>query len=207
MLQAAGALKLAIDLMQLPSQVRSVRSAPLPDNVRVLLRIASGDEEITSQAAEWAGRSPAIVREAAAFFIEQILLYPGADSYRVLGSTPEAPYSELRHNMALLLRWLHPDRDPEQQRAVFSARVTRAWNDLKSKERRAAYDRLQRLSMATKSNRAATSPRGHAPNLGWNYGRLHGGQAVSSWSLRMYSNQGRGFLRRILLQMFGRSTL
>src|SRR5262245_9540173 len=150
MLQAAGALKLAIDLLQLPSQVRSVRSASLPADVRVLLRIVAGDEEITSQAAEAAGRSPVMVREAAAFFIEQILLYPGADSYRVLGSTPEAPYSELRHNMALLLGWLHPDRDQEQQRTVFSARVTRAWNDLKTKERRAAYDR-QRVTMAKAS--------------------------------------------------------
>ena len=199
MFQAAGTVKLAIDLMQLPSQVRLVRAAPLPDDVRVLLRIASGDEEIASQAAEWAGRRPAIVREAAAFFIEQILLYPGADSYRVLGSTPESPYSELRHNMTLLLRWLHPDRDPEQQRAVFSARVTRAWNDLKTEERRAAYDR-QRLST---SSPAATSPRGHAVN--WH--RPHSGHPVSSWPPRIYSNTGRGFLRRLLLQMFGRISL
>jgi hypothetical protein len=205
MLQAAGALKLAIDLMHLPSQVRSVRSAPLPDDVRVLLRIVSGDEMITSQAVEWTGRSRDVVHEAAAFFIEQILLYRGADSYRVLGSTPEAPYSELRHNMALLLRWLHPDRGPEQQRAVFSARVTRAWNDLKTKERRAAYDRLRRVSNATKLSRTATSrPRGHAPTLQRNYSR-HSGHAVASWSL--YSEKGRGFLRRILLQMFGRITL
>src|SRR5262245_40477964 len=202
-LQAAGALKLAIDLMHLPSQVRSARSAPLPDDIRILLRIASGDEKITSQAAESAGRSPAIVREAAGFFIEQILLFPGADSYRVLGSTPEAPYSELRHNMALLLRWLHPDRNPEQQRAVLSARVTRAWNDLKTKERRAAYDsRLRRLSMGTKSSHITTSRR-HAPNLGWNYALPRSGQAVPPWSVRVDSDKSIGFLRRLLLQMFG----
>src|SRR5262245_49513222 len=167
---SGGVLKLAIDLMHLPSQVRSVRSAPLPDDIGILLCIVSGDKKITSQAAESAGRSPAIVREAAVFFIEQILLFPGADSYRVLGSRPEAPYSELRHNMTLLLRWLHPDCDPEQQRTVFSARVTRAWNDLKTRERRAAYDRL-RLSTASKLSHATPSrSRGHAPNL-WNYGR------------------------------------
>jgi hypothetical protein len=189
MLQGVGALKLAIDLMHLPSQVRLIRSAPLPDDIRILLRIASGDEELTSQAAEWVDRSPATVREAAAFFIEQILLYPGADSYRVLGSKPEALYSDLRQNMALLLRWLHPDHDPEQQRAVFSARVTRAWNDLKTKERRAAYDRLRGLSMATKSGQTSR-PRRNAPNLGWRY-RSNLGRA-----------KGGGFLRRILLQMF-----
>ena len=88
-----------------------------------------------------AGRSRDTVREAAAFFVEQILLYPGADSYRVLGARPDATYGELRRNMALLLRWLHPDRDRQGERAIFAARVTRAWSDLKTPERRAAYDR------------------------------------------------------------------
>ena len=43
-------LKMAIDLMHFPSQVRLMRSAPLPDAVLTLLRIVAGDEEATSQA-------------------------------------------------------------------------------------------------------------------------------------------------------------
>jgi hypothetical protein len=70
--------------------------------VLILVRIAAGDEEATREAAESAGRPRYVVREAAAFFIEQVLLHPGADSYRVLGARPEAPYGELRRNMALL---------------------------------------------------------------------------------------------------------
>ena len=136
-----AALKLAIDLVHFPSQVRSLRSAPLPDDVLILLRIVAGDEEATSEAAALTGRSRDTVREAAAFFVEQILLFPGADSYRVLGARPDATYGELRRNMALLLRWLHPDRDCQGERAIFAARVTRAWSDLKTPERRAAYDR------------------------------------------------------------------
>ena len=54
-----------------------------------------------------------MVRLAATFFIEQILFAPHADSYRVLGASPQASASELRRNVALLLRWLHPDLDPE----------------------------------------------------------------------------------------------
>ena len=144
-------LNMAIDLMRAPSQVRLVRSAPLPDDVLTLLRIAAEDEEATSQAIEATGRSRETVREAAAFFIEQILLYPEADSYRVLGARPEASNSELRRNMALLLRWLHPDHDPQGERSVFAGRVTRAWNDLKTQERRAAYDRSRRIALLDKS--------------------------------------------------------
>ena len=86
------------------------------------------------------------MRNAAAFFIEQILLAPGADSYRVLGGNAQASNSDLRRNMALLLRWLHPDMEHNGtgDRSVFAARITLAWEDLKTAERRAAYDALQK---------------------------------------------------------------
>src|SRR5262245_20692262 len=107
-MHGAVSVRAAIDLLHLPSQVKRVRSACLPDDVVVLLRIASGDEDATSQAAQAIGRSAETVREAAFFFVEQILLSPDADSYRVLGARPEATTGELRRNMVLLLRWLHP---------------------------------------------------------------------------------------------------
>ena len=156
-----ASLNMAIDLMRAPSQVPLVRSAPLPDGVLTLLRIAAGDEEVTSQAIAATGRSRETVREAAAFFIEQILFYPEADSYRVLGARPDASKSELRRNMALLLRWLHPDHDPQGERSVFASRVTRAWNDLKTEERRAAYDRSRRMAALDKSL-TRKKPRAHA---------------------------------------------
>lgn len=140
------ALKIAIDLMHVPSQVRLFRSEPLPDGVLLLLRIAAGDEEAERTAAEFAGRSRETVRRAATFFIEQILFAPDADSYRVLGATPQANAGELRRNVAQLMRWLHPDLDPEGRRSVFTGRVTTAWNNLKTPERRAKYDDLWRRS-------------------------------------------------------------
>jgi hypothetical protein len=43
--------------------------------------------------------------------------------------------------MALLLRWLHPDVAGGTERSVFAGRITAAWDDLKTPERRADYDR------------------------------------------------------------------
>ena len=167
------AIKVAIDLMQLPSQARRIRSAPLPDDVVVLLRIASGDKEAISQAAEKLGRSRETLREAAVFYVVQILLFPDADSYRVLGARPEATNGELRRNMTLLLRWLHPDLDPKGELSIFAPRVTRAWNDLKTPERRADYDRLQRKSLADKSFlRKKGRPSTQSDRQGFNQ-RLH----------------------------------
>ena len=96
------ALKVAIDLMHVPSQVRLLRSEPLPEGVLMLLRIAAGDEETEQAAIALTGRSLENIRRAAMFFIEQILFAPNADSYRVLGTAPGASASDLRRNVALL---------------------------------------------------------------------------------------------------------
>lgn len=151
------ALKIAIDLMHIPSQVRLVRSGPLPDGVATLLRITSGDTEAEIEAADFTGRSRDAVRQAATFFVEQILFAPDADSYRVLGVGPRASAAELRRNIALLLRWLHPDLDPRGERSMLIRRVTTAWNDLKTLERRTAYDAQLRASSARRKSRTAKS--------------------------------------------------
>lgn len=140
MMSGRTALKLAVDLVHVPAQVRLIRSEPLPEGVVVLLRIAAGEAEAEQEAAAITRRSPETIRRAAAFFIEQILFAPEADSYRVLGADAAASAGELRRNAALLFKWLHPDRDAHGARAVFASRVTGAWNDLKTPERRAAYE-------------------------------------------------------------------
>ncbi len=142
------ALQIAIDLLHIPSQVGFVRSAPLPDGIAMLLRIAAGDEEAELRGAALVHRSRDVVRQAAAFFIEQILFAPHTDSYRVLGATPHASAGDLRKNLALLTKWLHPDRNARNDRSIFIDRVTAAWNDLKTPERRATYDRARQRAMS-----------------------------------------------------------
>jgi hypothetical protein len=201
------ALKLAIDLLHFPSQVRRVRSIPLPDGVVDLLRVTAGDEEIIKHATALTGRSRETVCEAAAFFAEQVLLFPEADSYRVLGARPGATNGELRRNMTLLLRWLHPDRDPWGERSVFATRVTRAWNDLKTPERREAYDLVQRKARSDKSvlgkkkdSRTQSKRQRFVPRL--EGGILYGGS--NRPNLRNDRGSPRGFFRRAFLLLFRR---
>ena len=122
----------------------------------LLLEIAAGLDEAVDAASELTGRSPHLMRQAAQFFIEQVLLYPDADSYRVLAVGPAAPASELRRNMALLLRALHPDLSANETRALFAGRVTRAWEDLKTPERRNAYDSARSRIGAPAERRAVS---------------------------------------------------
>jgi hypothetical protein len=139
MIERAAAIRIAISIMRTPSRVRQVRWEPLPEGVNLLLRIAAGDRAAEHEAAALTGEPPAVLHDAAIFFIQQILLSPDADCYRVLGAAPGAAGTELRGNMALLLRGMHPDIQDGLQ-SVFAHRVISAWDALKTPERRSAYD-------------------------------------------------------------------
>jgi len=185
------ALKVAIDLVQVPSRVRRQRSLPLPDGIPIVLGIAAGDETALTEAANLVDRPSALIRNAAAFFIEQILLSPDADSYRVLGTNNTATAGELRRNMALLLRFVHPDTKPADCRSIFAGRVTRAWEDLKSSERRAAYDKIA-----------------HAPDVKPRSTNRAGGRRpfknhASRRSADVWENERRGLVRRAVSLLLG----
>jgi curved DNA-binding protein CbpA len=158
-----------------------------------LLCIAAGEQTEVSAAIASTGRSCDVVQDAAGFFIEQILLHPKADSYRVLGASSDATTAELRRNMALLMRWLHPDLDPQGRRSMFASRVTLAWNDLKTAERRAAYDRQNRSS-ATKITRIKSRKSSRRTRLAASRGHAHG-------QSRRFAYEKQGFLQRLFAWM------
>lgn len=138
------ALDAALALFKDPVSARRVPHITLPQGVDLVLAVAVGDEEALAAAGRRSGMGRDTLQQAAGFFIEQALLFRDADSYRVLGAARGAGHDELRHNMALLMRWLHPDlqslRSGPLDREVFAARISRAWEDLKTEERRGAYD-------------------------------------------------------------------
>lgn len=133
------ALGVALALARAPSLVQLVRRRSLPHDILVLIRIAGGCQETCQQAAQTSGETPTYIRDAAISYLMQILLYPGADSYRVMGVQQNAPQEMLREHMRWLMLWLHPDRNSSWD-SVFTQRVLRAWEDLKTPERRGDYD-------------------------------------------------------------------
>ena len=192
------ALKIAIELLHVPSQVRRVRSEPLPEGVVTLLRIAAGDTEVERAAAAIADRSRAVVRRAAEFFIEQILFAPNADSYQVLGASPQASAAELRQNLAFLLRWRHPDIDPGGERSIFIRTITAAWNDLKTPERRAAYDKARRNARdSRKSHQKIRKARSRQHGNKWSIAAPAPHQRGATASRSSY-----GFFRRAFSVLF-----
>src|SRR5690606_22492284 len=116
--------------------------------MELLLRLAGGDADLAERGARASGETPEVVSEAAAFFLQQVLFAPDADSYRVLGVAPEAPTELIKRHYRLLVRWLHPDRHAgDAWESLYADRVNRAWQNLRHPDKRAEYDR-QRAAQA-----------------------------------------------------------
>ena len=141
----SDALAAAISMLERPHAAKLARSSRLPEGITFLLEIAAGEAPALGKAAQLTGRTEATLQKAAGFFIEQVLLSPDGDSYRILGSDRGAPLAELRRNMALIMRWLHPDLASDASsslldRSLFASRITQAWETVKTDERRTAYN-------------------------------------------------------------------
>lgn len=149
---------LALAVFKDPGLLVDLRERPLPEDVGVAIRIAAGECAARDAAVADSGIPPDAVVEACVFFLQQTLFAPGSDSYRILGVHPGDPQERLREHYRWLMKWLHPDRNQDGWETLYADRVNAAWQDLKTPDRRAAYD--SRLPAAA----PAMVP---APTLGW----------------------------------------
>lgn len=133
------ALEQAIALYRAPARLSRLQGRPL-GNTLLLLRIAANDRAAIASAAQVTGETEATVTDAALLYIQQVLFADTADAYRLLGARPRDTAEQIKEHHRWLMRWLHPDRQPERWEVVYSDRVNQAWQILRSPERRAAYD-------------------------------------------------------------------
>lgn len=143
------ALEWALALLRAPAQRHALRERPLPNGMDRLLVVAAGiQSEATAGAAQALGESEATLRDAARFYVREVLFFPQADAYRVLGLDRHAKGEEIKAHHRLLQKWLHPDRAGSDDDSVFSARVNGAWNHLRTDARRQAYDAARQAQRA-----------------------------------------------------------
>lgn len=150
MMSRNTALSTALSLQKMPTMLRYLHAEPLPPGITQVLEIAAGVPGAIESGAKASSHSPTDVEAAAEFFIEQVLFRGDADAYTILGASPDTPATELRRNMALLMKWVHPDTAEADgatgavDRSVFARRVVEAWDSVKSADRRAAYNASRR---------------------------------------------------------------
>ncbi len=196
-MSVSPAIRAALDLYNTPPLVREVRAAPLPAEMEPLLLLVAGDEAALKQAEDQTARPRDTLVNAAAFFVEQILLDPDADHFRVLGANRSASTADLRKHMALIMRWLHPDMDPDGDRSVFATRVIRAWQVLKTPERRAAYE--QQLD----SRQTRNSRQGQRPGSRSTGGHVKQRTKIHRPGTEVYLVHRPGPIRRLFLALLG----
>lgn len=140
------AVELALALYRAPRNAEQVRRQPLPKGMTLLLRVAGGDGAALLEA-HGTGARPQDITEAARFFVQQALFWDDRDPYRVLGVRRDADLATIKEHHRLLIRFLHPDRSDGTGMEVYAERINRAWNALRTPERRADTDtRLERTS-------------------------------------------------------------
>ncbi|MBZ0087629.1 MAG: J domain-containing protein [Thermomonas sp.] len=135
------ALEWALALLRSPAERYRLRQRPLPPGVDALLAIAANaaPDALDSEGARLR-ESAETLREAARFYAREVLFHAEADAYRSLGVAPQATTEQIKIHHRLLQAWLHPDREQSGDDSVFAARINTAWNQLRSPDRRAAYD-------------------------------------------------------------------
>jgi len=154
-----SALDAALELARMPALAEAMRRQPLPGDVLPLIRVAAGCRRTREALAEASGCAPERVREAALFYLEQVLFRAEGDPSRTLGVARDASRQERREHMRWLMKWLHPDRNRHQWESVFAARLTAAW---------AALERGEGAAGAADLAPAAAQAAGGAPlKLRW----------------------------------------
>ncbi|MFN3890317.1 MAG: hypothetical protein ACK4MV_07965 [Beijerinckiaceae bacterium] len=113
-------LEAAVLLSAQPALVRQMRRNPLPEGVKDIL---------AGLAAPAGAGNFEQHRDALEYWVQEVMLFPGAPPHRVLGVQPGAARQEMRENMKLLMIWLHPDANQNHWRSAFAHRVLEAWKD------------------------------------------------------------------------------
>jgi hypothetical protein len=134
------ALELALAVYRTPIKRHALYDMALPQDIGLVLQLASAPQPLLSEVAAEADESEDTVVEAARFYLQLALFQPDADAYRVLGLADDAPHQRIREHYRWLQRWLHPDRRGEDWEALFATRVNWAWSNLRNEGARRAYD-------------------------------------------------------------------
>lgn len=127
------AIDIAMDAVSRPELTAMLTSGPLPPGIKSLLRIVADGECRDSSTGHVYSRSSAeAVRAASAAFLLAVLFGKGSDPYRVLGLAVGAPPADVREHKRLMLKWLHPDRNPHIGERKHLQRVIEACEAIES---------------------------------------------------------------------------
>lgn len=138
--------QLALNFYRAPTQFGDLldSSQPVPEGVADLLKFLSGSDTerkaVLSKHASMSGDGELI--DAISYFVEEVLLVPGADYYSLMGLQPDASAEQVRDHYQMLISLFYQ----EEQDAIVnwsesaSMRINQAYSVLRDAEKRRVYD-------------------------------------------------------------------
>lgn len=160
------AIDVAVLMFRQPNSFVVARQSPLPHGIIDVMKAAAGDDETLQKFADSKGMVADIVKQAAQFYLRQVLTSAGNDPHRKLALDRGALPAVIRDHKRWLLKWLHPDRNPNKWESILFAQVSEAALKLEqvgagaspvvtlTASQRAAKSRPQRYRPVTRSKRA-----------------------------------------------------
>lgn len=120
------ALTRALALYRQPVLAQDMKRKPLPEGIIDLLRIAAEGEETAERFADISGSSAPELYQAAILFLQTIVFHQSASDLRLLALNNSNSSQKLRDHKRLVLKWLHPDRNPNSWESKLFLRVQAA---------------------------------------------------------------------------------
>lgn len=124
-----SALQQALKLHSEPGLLFAMQRQTLPADMTRVLRIVS-DETYAQDYAKDLNLGVVELQQLSASYLRNVCLHAGSEPLRCLGLNDAQDLRLAKEHHRLLMKWLHPDRNADQQ--VFAERVNQAWTQLKS---------------------------------------------------------------------------
>lgn len=121
-----AAIDTAMDAVHRPLQLQRAGAMQLPRNMIDVIKCAAGDPASLEDAVRTRLSTEQQVQDAARFYLQAVISSGGPDPYRTLGLNRLADVEEVREHRRWLLKWLHPDRNPNKWEATLFTRVEQA---------------------------------------------------------------------------------
>jgi hypothetical protein len=140
----AEGLNLAVECYRIPSRFRSAMGRRPPEGMLSVIKGAAGDEDTIRPIAEAYKMDQADVQEACKHFLLRILLDPKTKGPGLLGLSENATEEDVKLHKRWLLKWLHPDRNPNTWERALFLKVNAFQLSSPEIERRASRGRMNR---------------------------------------------------------------
>lgn len=99
-----------------------------PKGMLILIKAAAGDGATIAILVEALGHDEKTLQEAASFYLQQQLIASKSNPFRCLGLTDQATQDDIVLHKRWLLKWLHPDRNPNKWQSAMFNTITDAAN-------------------------------------------------------------------------------